>query len=116
MYVVIQTAYKPFYAALLLSDIQQIHVHVHCPICQGGLVAHCWPRHQWLQVQGFILPGFYCHVLYVCVCVCVCVQAILSLGERQKMEMEGKEKLLTAMMERGLAVTAVVRIQHKPQS
>ena len=27
MYVVIQTAYKPFYAALLLSDIQQIHVH-----------------------------------------------------------------------------------------
>ena len=26
MYVVIQTAYKPFYAALLLSDIQQIHV------------------------------------------------------------------------------------------
>ena len=46
----------------------------------------------------------------------VCVQAILSLGERQKMEMEGKEKLLTAMMERGLAVTAVVRIQHKPQS
>ena len=27
MYVVIQTAYKPFYAALLLSDIQQIHVY-----------------------------------------------------------------------------------------
>ena len=49
----------------------------------------------------------------VCVCVCVCVQAILNLGERQKMEMEGKEKLLTAMMERGLAVTTMVRI-HKP--
>ena len=27
VYVVIQTAYKPLYAAPLLSDIQQIHVH-----------------------------------------------------------------------------------------
>ena len=30
MYVVIQTAYKPFYAALLLSDIQQICIHYMC--------------------------------------------------------------------------------------
>ena len=44
MYVVIQTAYKPFYAALLLSDIQQIciQVHVHVHHRETGLVpVHC---------------------------------------------------------------------------
>ena len=38
MYVVIQTAYKPFYAALLLSDIQQIHVHT-CTFLGKSLAA-----------------------------------------------------------------------------
>ena len=39
----------------------------------------------------------------------LCTQAVLQAAEQQKMDMDGKEALLTAMMERGFAVTAEVR-------
>ena len=42
MYVVIQTAYKPFYAALLLSDIQQMHIHVGVHVHDNTCWCTCW--------------------------------------------------------------------------